>query len=37
LAFDTDRWVVVEERKPQLGLTVMPSPGGFGAGISVRF
>ena len=37
LAIKTDRWVVVEQRKPQLGLTVMPSRGGFGAGVSLRF
>ena len=37
LAIRTDRWVLVQERRPKLALTLAPAKGGFRAGLSFSF
>jgi hypothetical protein len=37
LAIKTDRWVLVQERRPKLALTLAPAKGGFRADLSLRF
>jgi len=37
LAFKTDRWVLVQDRRPKLALTLAPAKGGFRADLSLRF
>jgi hypothetical protein len=37
LAVKTDRWVLVQDRRPKLTLSLAPARGGFRAGLSVGF
>jgi hypothetical protein len=37
LAIRTDRWIVVEERRPKVALAVAPARGGFRAHLSLSF
>ena len=37
LAVKTDRWVLVQDRRPKLALSLAPARGGFRAGLSVGF
>ena len=37
LAVKTDRWVVVQNRRPKLALSLAPAKGGFRAGVCLRF
>ena len=37
LAVKTDRWVLVQDRRPKLALTLAPAKGGFRADLSLRF
>ena len=37
LAVKTDRWVLVQDRRPKVALILAPAKGGFRAGLSLRF
>jgi hypothetical protein len=37
LAVKTDRWVLVQDRRPKVGLSLAPLKGGFRADLSLRF